>query len=138
MDTALSNFWGWHTLVFGLACYILTQFTRRVVETRWPHLRKGADENSIQATYSTEMSRWWNQVILYALPVLYGAACAVLAFKYPFPEGMQSFSGRLFFGIVIGFFSGFLFKFVKRALAKKITGDPNAYDTVPSPPDDEA
>lgn len=120
MDNAISEFFGWHTLVFGLACYILTFFTRRIVETEWPILRKKADENSPNMTYATTFSRWWNQVLLYIIPVFWGCLTAALAKQYPFPVGMQTLSGRLFFGVVIGFFSSFLYKIVRRTLAAKL------------------
>jgi len=119
MDEALTNFVGWHTLIFGLACWILTFFTRRIVETAVPSLKKGADANAPAVTYKTTFARWWNEVILYALPVAWGSVSAVAAKMYPFPAGLTSFSARLFFGIVIGFFSGFIYKILKKMVLKK-------------------
>jgi hypothetical protein len=119
MDQALTNFLGWHTLIFGLACWILTLFTRKIVETAVPSLKKGADANKEGATYKSTFARWWNEVILYALPVMWGSFSASVATMYPFPEGLTSFSARLLFGIVVGFFSGFLFKIFKKVVLKK-------------------
>ena len=123
MDQALANFLGWHTLIFALACWILTFFTRRVVETIWPSLAMKADENDPAKSYATTMSRWWNKVILYAVPVVWGGLSAMLAKKYPFPQGIQTLSGRLFFGLVIGFFSGFAFKIVIQMIGRKFNVD---------------
>jgi prepilin signal peptidase PulO-like enzyme (type II secretory pathway) len=105
MDNALSSFLGWHTLVFALACWILTFFTRRIAEMARPGLKE---------------NRWWTQVILYAIPVFWGGSSASLATMYPFPEGISSFSARLFFGVVVGFFSGFMYKVVKKVVLKKV------------------
>ena len=119
MDDALTNFVGWHTLIFGLACWILTFFTRRVVETAVPSLKKGTDANQAGVTYKTTFARWWHEVILYAVPVVWGGLSASLATMYPFPAGLTSFSARLLFGIVIGFFSGFIYKIFKKVVLKK-------------------
>lgn len=125
MDDALTNFIGWHTLIFGLACWILTFFTRKIVETAVPTLKKVSDANGEGVTYKTTFARWWNEVILYALPVAWGSLSATLATMYPFPAGLTSFSARLFFGIVVGFFSGFIYKILKKMVLKKfdIVGD---------------
>lgn len=118
MDEALTNFIGWHTLIFGLACWILTFFTRRITETAVPTLKKAVDANKEGVTYKTTFARWWNEVILYGLPVFWGGLSATLA-RYPFPEAPLSFSARLFFGIVVGFFSGFIYKVLKKIILKK-------------------
>lgn len=119
MDEALTNFVSWHTLIFGLACWILTFFTRRILETAVPSLKKAVDANQNGITYKTTWSRWWNEVVLYLLPVFWGGLSASLATSYPLPQGVSSFSGRLFFGIVVGFFSGFIYKVLKKVILKK-------------------
>lgn len=121
MDDAWKEFLGIHTLIFSFICWVGTFFVRRIVENIWPHLKKQADENSPNATYLTPMSRWWNQVILYLVPVVLGAGAAAVATAYPFPAGIQSLSARLFFGTVIGFFSGYLYKVVRQIVAR-VTG----------------
>jgi hypothetical protein len=119
MDQALTNFVSWHTLVFGLLCWVLTFLTRRIVETAMPTLKKAADANHPEATYKTTFSRWWNEVILYVLPVAWGSVAATAATFYPFPEGISSFSSRLIFGVVVGFFSGFIYKILKKIVLKR-------------------
>lgn len=119
MENALTNFLGWHTLIFGLMCWILTFLTRRIVETAMPHLKKSADANHGDITYKTTFARWWGEVILYILPVAWGSLAASVATMYPFPEGLTSLSARLFFGIVVGFFSGFIYKVTKKVVLKK-------------------
>jgi len=119
MEQALTNFLGWHTLIFGLMCWILTFLTRKVVETAIPTAKKVVDANVAGATYKTTFARWWNEVILYVLPVAWGSVTATAATMYPFPQGLDSFSARLFFGIVVGFFSGFIYKILKKIVLKK-------------------
>lgn len=136
MDEAFKDFFGVHTVVFAAVCWIGTFLIRRIVETTWPSLKKAASEMAEAATYKTSMACWWNQVILYFVPVVLGATASTLATMYPFPAGIQSVSGRLFFGIVVGFFSGFLFKVVKpifvRIFGLKETDLPAG--SVPPPP----
>lgn len=131
MDQAFSEFLGWHTLIFGLACWILTFFTRRIVETAKPDLAMQADENHPTPSYKTKLARWWNQVILYAIPVFWGMTTAGLAKMYPFPKGIDTLSGRLFFGMVVGFFSGFMFKLVRRFVGRKFDIDLDDEDDPP-------
>jgi hypothetical protein len=122
-DAFVNNFFGWHTLVFMLGCYVLTFFTRRVLETAIPSLPMKADENDPAPSYPTVMSRWWNKVIVYVLPVAFGALLGLVAKKYPFPDGFQSVSARLLFGVFAGFFSGFVFKIVTQIIGKKFGVD---------------
>lgn len=121
MDDAWKEFLGIHTLIFSFICWVGTFFARRIVENIWPHLKKQADENSTRTTYLTPSARWWNQVILYLIPVAIGTFSAAVATAYPFPVGIQSLSARLFFGTVIGFFSGYLYKVVRQIIAR-VTG----------------
>ena len=59
------------TYVLGMAIFVATFFTRRITEILAPTLKKKADANAEGVTYQTTMARWWNEVILYALPVAY-------------------------------------------------------------------
>ena len=67
------------TYVLGIAVYVLTFFTRKVVELMWPRLKKQADANSPDITYLTTLARWWNEVVLYAIPVAFGAGSSLSA-----------------------------------------------------------
>ena len=118
MDDAFKEYFGVHTIVFAAVCWIGTFLIRRVVETTWPSLKKAASELSAAPTYNSAISSYWNQVILYFIPPVLGLAAAMLATMYPFPPGIQSLSGRAFFGVTVGFFSGFLFKLVKPVLTR--------------------
>lgn len=107
-------------LLFMTACYILTTTTRRIVETASPSLKKQADANSPSATYLTTMSRWWNEVILYAIPALYGLIMALtLRGSEYMPAPWRDASPAVMFGLSCGFLSGLGYKLLKRSIAQK-------------------
>lgn len=132
MDSALDQLFTLGTAIFAVSIVIVTFFIRRIVETQWPSLRKKADENVPATTYSTRFARWYQTVILYAIPVVAGALLGLLKITYFFPESVQTASGRLFYGGVVGWFSSALYKVVKKALASKGIDLPGSM--IPDPP----
>lgn len=106
------------TYVLGLVVFILTFFTRRVVELIWPSLKKQADANSKLPTYLTGASRWWNEVVLYVIPVVYGMTSAVFKSEFLF-DGIDG-GAKMMYGAVVGWFSGFLYKALKKAISSKV------------------
>lgn len=105
------------TYVLAIVVFILTFFTRKVVELVWPSLKKQADANSPLPTYLTKMSRWWNEVILYAVPVVYGACAPVATSEFLF--GGIDGGAKLMYGAGVGWFSSFLYKALKKAISNK-------------------
>lgn len=118
MDQALNYFLRPGTLALAFAVYILTFFVRSAIETAFPILAKQADENEMKITYTTSFSRWYNQVILYAIPVIVGISIGVLDIPFIFGSDIKTLIGRCFFGGVVGWFSSFFYKVFKRAVAK--------------------
>ena len=106
------------TYVLAISIFVLTFFTRKVVEISWPSLKKQADANSPSLTYLTAMSRWWNEVILYAIPVLYGAVSAAIPSELLF-NGIDG-GAKMLFGMCVGWFSSFLYKAVKKVMKTKL------------------
>lgn len=106
------------TYVLGIAVYVLTFFTRKVVQLEWPSLKKQADANDPQITYLTPMSRWWNEVILYAIPVAYGGAACIVQSTFLF-EGIDG-GAKFMYGAGVGWFSSFLYKAIKKAISNKM------------------
>lgn len=101
MDKAYEIFASWQTLVLGLTIYVLALSARRVVETGWV----GAKTN-----------KWWNEVLLPALPIVLGVLIAVLARKFPWPEPIlksESFSAKAGYGIAVGLICGWLYARVR-------------------------
>lgn len=119
MDSAIDQLLSLGSMIFAVSIVIVTFFIRRVVETQWPDLRKQADENAIATTYLNNFARWYQTVILYAIPVVVGGLLGLLKITYFFPESIQTAGGRLFFGGVVGWFSSAIYKVVKKMLASK-------------------
>ena len=109
------------TYVLAVAVFVLTFFTRKIVELVWPSLKKQADANSVNPSYLTSLSRWWNEVILYALPVVFGALSALSSSEFLF-EGIDG-GAKVLYGCGVGWFSGFLYKALKKAVANKVNVD---------------
>src|SRR3954467_15430357 len=132
MDSAIEQLLNLGTMIFAVSIVIATFFIRRVVETQWPALRKKADENSPAVTYSTAFARWYQTVILYAIPVVVGGLLGLLKITYFFPTSIETAAGRIFYGGVVGWFSSAIYKVVKKALASKGVELPGSL--MPGPP----
>jgi hypothetical protein len=108
------------TYVLGIVVYVATFLTRRGVEITWPSLKKQADANSPDITYLTQMSRWWNEVILYAVPVVFGGLASLVPSQFlfdAFDTGAKSM-----YGMGVGWFSSFLYKALKKAVLNRFPG----------------
>lgn len=113
-----------------------TFFARRIVETAMPNLKKQSDANDPKQTYKTTFSRWWNEVILYAIPPGLGALSGLMEIALIHGEGdasIGSMSSRVIYGLVVGWFSSFLYKLLKK-MAKKATGVDLPSASSPPPP----
>lgn len=125
MDQLIAQFWQLGTLYLCFAVIISTFFVRRIVEMIVPSAKKAADENDPKVTYKTKFAAWWNGVILYALPVLAGIGFA-MGWQSYFCAGdaAESLKDAGMFGAIIGWFSSFLYKVVRKTLKKKTGIDP--------------
>jgi mannose/fructose/N-acetylgalactosamine-specific phosphotransferase system component IIC len=131
MDSAISQFFTPGTAVLALSVVIVTFFLRRIVETALPSVKKQADENDPSITYLTLFSRWWNQVFLYAIPVVVGSALGFANVPYLFSiEGLTTTGSRVLFGGVVGWLSTYLYKVLRMAL-KSRTGVDLPGESVP-------
>lgn len=133
MDSAFDQLLTFGTMILAVSIVIATFFVRRVLETGWPILRKQADENDPALTYSSSVARWYQTVVLYAIPVVVGGLIGLTSVPYFFPETVQTMGGRVFFGGVVGWFSSAVYKVVKRSLAKRGIELPGA-SIAPTPP----
>lgn len=106
------------TYVLAISVFVLTFFTRKVVELMWPTLKKQADANSPELTYLTGVSRWWNEVVLYAIPVAYGGAACIVQSEFLF--GGIDGGAQFMYGAGVGWFSSFLYKALKKAIKNKV------------------
>lgn len=122
MDDAVNHLLSVGALMLGMVSFIGTFLIRRIVETAAPGLRKLSDANAPGLTYGTTGARWWNEVVLYALPPIVGGLISLANIPYIFSGlGIETTNGRVVFGIVVGFCSGFAYKVVHKG-AKRVTG----------------
>jgi hypothetical protein len=69
----------------------------------------------------------WNEWILPAAPVVIGGLMARFISDYPYPqEFAASASGRLFFGLIAGFFSATVYRFAKFHIRKYVPDEVKA------------
>ena len=118
-NVSLTTFWHVGTVVFGVVVVIFVKLMRGIVETQWPHLAKQADENDKDVTYSTKFARWYNKVILEFMPAMVGFCLGFVDSPFLFGEDINTATGRHFFGVVVGWFSRDLYKFVRGFINKE-------------------
>ena len=119
------------TYVLAVAIFALVLMIRRAVETAWPSLAKKADENSPAVTYSTTLARWWNNVILFNLPVALGGLIGMFMQSEFIFGDIAERSARVTLGGVIGWFSSFLYNLLRRVIKQKMGLDVSPGDLPP-------
>lgn len=112
MDTVLQALFSWQFVLFCLATAAVTFVVRKVIEFI-------LDQPQVPASKS---SKFWTDLFLPIFPVVGAPLGAWLASSYPFPEGMNSSSSRVIFGLVAGLLSGLVYRIAKSFLFSKITG----------------
>jgi len=106
------------TMAIAVAVFVVTFFTRRVIEILVPSLRQG----TTTTVYSTRLQLWWNSVILYAIPVLYGSLAAFIKSDWLFGQ-IDTIGGKILFGGGVGWFASFLYKVFRKAVLAKVGVD---------------
>lgn len=122
----------------------LTFIVRRTVEAAWPALRKrekrtkldvGSAETRVVG-YSTTAARWWNEVVLYVLPLLCGFLWSLLESEFLFTKTLD-YAGKLFFAMSLAWMSGLLYKAFKKTVPRifgvtmEVTTDGDSLPPVP-------
>jgi hypothetical protein len=107
------------TYVLAMAVFILTWLIRAIVETAWPTLKKRADANAVAVTYLTAGSRWWNEVVLYIVPVVIGGAFGLMVSSTFLFGDIQEISTKVTLGGVVGWLASFLYKILRKAIKQK-------------------
>ncbi len=133
-------------VLLGVACYVCTLITRRIVETAVPKLvpKVISGEEALRGTelegtkaagttqvYATPFARWWNKVILDSLAPLWGVffGCLFHGEEY-FPPEFKSWLVTVLVGLACGYFSGFLVKMIKKIFLDRVGATDEA--TLPS------
>jgi len=113
---SFSTFWHAGTAILGVLVVIAVTLLRKALETAVPKLKQKADEDAKEVTYGNGWARWYNKVFLYFIPVIFGGLAGLVDAPTLFGE-IKTMSGRILFGIVIGWFSRDLYKFVRAAIS---------------------
>lgn len=111
MDNVLQALLSWQFVLFCLACAAVTFVARKIVEFV-------LDNPKIHAS---KTSKFWTDLFLPIFPILFGPLGAWLASNFPYPQGLESVSARVVFGLVAGFLSGLVYRIIKSLLVSKIT-----------------
>lgn len=120
MDDVVSQFLSKGTITIAVIVVIGNFFIKRIVEIMWPRLKPVANEMDPEAMYRTKASLIWNQVGLYALPVVIGVFIGAVS-KEPFLFGdLTTTEGRIFYAACIGWFADFLYEVFQKALYTKV------------------
>jgi hypothetical protein len=128
MDQLYEQLFHREALYLAFIVVIGTFFARRIIETAIPSCKdKGA---GLASEYKTKFGLWWNSVILYAIPVVFGGGIAAAAFGSYTPNNITSRGAAVLWGAVIGWCSSFIYKVARKFLKKK-TG----VDLTPGPSD---
>lgn len=114
MDNVLQALLNWQFVFFALAIAAMTFVVKTVIEF-------AIDNPNIPTGNMNKESRFWREVFLPISPVLIGAIAGFCVQVYPFPEGIESASARVMFGMVAGLLSGLLFRIIKGALSSKLS-----------------
>ena len=111
------------TFAVAVAVVVLTFFVRRIVETIKPDLKN-------EEPYKTALAKWWNSVILYAIPVSLGACSAFINSDFIHGD-IKDLGGRLLFQGGVGWFASFMYKVLRKLILKKTGVDIQPGDIKP-------
>lgn len=111
MDAVFYAIFSWQFLLFCLGIAAVTFVIRKLVEFFV------LDNPKMPGSRASKL---WRELLLPIGPVCGGAIVALLAHGYPYPEGINSVSGRVIFGLVAGLLSGLVYRVIT-GMAKKTT-----------------
>lgn len=118
MESAISQFLTIGTAIIAVVVVIIGFFIQRLVEIWWPNLKKSANELEHKPMYKSKVALYWNEIALYALPVMIGATIGWLV-KEPYIFGtIATTGGRIFYAAVVGWFADFIYTAIQKALQK--------------------
>lgn len=121
----LDNLLSFSTLGFAVMLTIVTVIFRRAMEVTWPTLST--------KTPTTVAERVWEGFVLPFTPAFLGAFLALVLRSYPLPViATVSWSSRVVFGLVIGYFSAAIYSGI-RFWVKKRWNVPLPDDSIPAP-----
>lgn len=105
MDNVLSLF-SWQLVLFSLGVFVTMYIFRTVIEY-------------ILSQWKAIESKLWNDLLLPTMPAIIGCVAAIVLTTYPYPENVTTLDARIVFGLVSGFFSGLVYRVVKKMIVQK-------------------
>lgn len=126
------------TYTLSLAVFIITWIVRKTVENIWPNLQKQGDANAAKITYCTRMSRWWNEVLLYIIPVAIGGLFGLCVNSTFLFGDINQMSTKVTLGGVVGWLASFMYKVLRKVVKQRLgvdilPGDAEAVTVDPAP-----
>lgn len=118
MDDAIAQFLSVGTIAIAIVVVILNFFVKRIVEAIWPKLRAVANEMDHKPMYTSKAALLWNQIGLYALPVVLGGHIGLINEPFLFSEDIKTTSGRVFFSAIVGWFADLIYELIQKTLLK--------------------
>lgn len=131
MDEVVAQVFTYKTVILMIAVVIGTFFVRRIIETAFPQVKQASSEMSDSATYTNHWAAWWNQVFLYLIPVLLGAAMAFMFKDIVSLDTFTSKTGLALYGAIAGWFSATGYKVIRRLVQTKTGVELPAVSTMP-------
>jgi hypothetical protein len=125
MDSVFLAIFSWQFLLFCLGIAGVTFVIRKLVEYFVLDNPKMPGNKA---------SKLWRELLLPIGPVVGGALLGLVAAKYPYPEGINSISGRVIFGLVAGLLSGLVYRVMTGMLKKTTEAASNVVNNVEAPP----
>jgi len=117
MDAVISQFLSKGTVILAVVVVMIGFFVKRSVEMVWPQLRPVANEMDHKSMYTCKAALWWNQIGLYALPVVIGSCLGTINSTFLFGD-LTSARDRVLYSAVVGWFSDFLYEVFQKAVLK--------------------
>lgn len=108
LDNGLSALFSWQLLLFCCGVAIVVFVFRTLLENFVPSVLK---------------STKYDRVFLPLFPPAVGVVIAFFATSYAYPNGMNTLSDRIIFGLVSGAFSSLVYRVVKGAFTQKILAE---------------
>lgn len=101
MDLA-AVFLNWQSLTMSLVIYVMTESSRRFVQSVWKSWRK---------------SVIYTEFVLWAAPSFHGAILAVCAPSFPWPEQIaRMVTARIAYAMVLGLFCGVVYSRARKVV----------------------
>lgn len=138
MESALLSLFSLVFFVFAFGIAIVVMGFRAFVEAVYTRLKPILPDK-----FEDFLADVWKEWILPAAPIIIGGLLAYFVADYPYPADFAgSVSGRVFFGLIAGFFSSTVYRFAKyhlkkylpEEMKKKVDAISNKFTSMAPPP----